>query len=286
MSRSLAFRRRSGSCGTVHEDDRASPFYSKKPRYSFTDEQKDMLRDAFRSDPYPTSAAIDTLASKMDLSAKTVINWFHNHRMRSKQQNREENGKTVNGVSIKHEPDSNSLDGAQFSSQNSYTTDSQNSSPDPSVPVASPDSTNPASSPNSLDRSQSTQQQCASSTPLNSMARKRKNANPQYVSAGAVLDRHNASEDDDGGEIDVTSLSESQPPLSESELLKSAAQSEAAGSTGTEEVAGRAKIARLERRVQEEDMRWEEAEVDREDCLQKLESRVNTESGTADEWEF
>lgn len=282
----VAYRRRSGSCGTVHEDDRASPFYSKKPRYSFTEEQKITLREAFRTDPYPTSAAIETLASKMDLSAKTVINWFHNHRMRSKQQNRDDNGKLVNGVYIKQEPDSNSMDGAPFSSQNSYTTDSQNSSPDPSVPVASPDSTNPALSPNSLDRSQSMQQQCTS-TPLpnSNIGRKRKSANPQYVSAGAVLDRHNVSEDEVEPEIDVTGLSESQPP--QSELLKtSTSQAETAKASTFMDGASRVKIAKLEQRVNEEDMKWEETEVDREGCLQKLESRVNTDPSTTEEWEF
>ena len=169
--------------------------------------------------------------------------------MRSKQQNRDDNGKLVNGMYIKQEPDSNSLDDAQFSSQNSYTTDSQNSSPDPSVPAASPDSTNPESSPNSLDRSQPMQNGSAAPLSNSNMGRKRKSANPQYVSAGAVLDKHNTSEDDDGGEIDVTGVSESHSP--QSELLK---QAEASEST---ENPNRAKIAKLEQRVKEDDMRWE-----------------------------
>lgn len=283
-----AFRRRSGSCGTVHEDDRASPFYSKKPRYSFTDEQKNMLREAFRNDPYPTSSAIDTLAISMDLSAKTVTNWFHNHRMRSKQQNREDGGGKPGpgGIYIKQEPDSNSLDGAQFSSQNSYTTDSQNSSPDPAPAagsVASPDSTNPITPPGPPDGSQSTH---CTSTPNNNInnTRKRKSANPQYVSAGAVLDKHSAGEDDDGVEIDVTGLSEcpqegtSQPDMGEAAcapLLEGSVEG------------SKAKIAKLEQRVREDDMKWEEAEqVDRVGCLQKLETSVNTDSNSADDWEF
>lgn len=269
-----AFRRRSGSCGTVQEDDRSSPFYSKKARYSFTDEQKNMLREAFHADPYPSTAAVDALALKMELSSKTVTNWFHNHRMRSKQQNREENGKLL---CIKQEPDSNSLDGARYSSQNSYTTDSHNSSPDPSLPVASPDSTNPETSPGILDRSQSALN--CSSTP-NGNNRKRKNANPKYVSAGAVLDKHNSGEEDDGGEIDVTGLSETQPQ-------SAAAQLSTAADAGDEvEDANRAKIARIEQRVTEGDLKWDDEVVDRQDCLQKLESQVNTTDTCTEDWEF
>lgn len=245
-----------------------------------------MLREAFRNDAYPSATGIETLANKMDLSAKTVINWFHNHRMRSKQQNRDDNGKVVNGVYIKQEPDSNSLDGTQFSSQNSYTTDSHNSSPNPSVPVASPDSTNnPIASP-VLDGSQVSQQQCTS-TPLSNgnMGRKRKNANPQYVSAGAVLDKHNSSEEDDGLEIDVTSLSE--PVLSShADPLAATATTEGRAEEDMAEQASKAKIAKLEQRVREDDMKWEDEQVDRLGCLQKLESRVNTDSNDADDWEF
>ena len=257
-----------------------------------------MLREAFRADPYPTSTAIETLASKMQLSAKTVINWFHNHRMRSKQQNRDENGKCLNGVLIKQEPDGGSLDGAQFSSQNSYT-DSHNSSPDPTANIGDP--ANPALSPSSLDRSHVVQHNNTSNAiaACNNITRKRKSANPNYGSAGAVLDKHNTTDDDD--EIDVTGLSEAD--------LQSTSQPKAASKNGVgeaeaaelskhmeadideeeddDEVERKAKIARLEERVQKDDMKWEEETVvDRTNCLQKLESRVNNDSGSADDWEF
>lgn len=251
-----------------------------------------MLRDAFRADPYPTSTAIETLASKMQLSAKTVINWFHNHRMRSKQQNRDENGKCLNGVYIKQEPDGGSLDGAQFSSQNSFT-DSHNSSPDPTETVG--DAINQALSPSSLDRSQNPQHNNTSNAAVacNNITRKRKSANPKYVSAGAVLDKHNTTDDDD--EIDVTGLSEADlqatsqsktSPQGDSVRLSTAGASNETTpeKDEEEEIERKAKIARLEESVQKSDLKWEEESVDRSDCLQKLESRVNNDS--ADDWEF
>lgn len=254
-----------------------------------------MLREAFNHDPYPTSAAIEALAIKMQLSAKTVINWFHNHRMRSKQQNRDENGKCLNGVVIKQEPDTASLDGVQFSSQNSYTTDSQHSSPDPSGDAAmSP----PSSS--AVDRSQATQQNNISSSVgstshthtsiCNNITRKRKSANPaRYVSAGAQLDKHNTADDED--EIDVTGLSEADlKPGAEEESasVPESAVKEGEGVDGEGEgLERRCKIARLEASTQKSDLQWEEETVvDRSDCLQKLESRVNNDSNSADEWEF
>lgn len=56
----------------------------KKPRVSFTDEQKKSLREAFAADPYPTQSTLDQLARGLGVGTKTVVNWFHNHRMRAK----------------------------------------------------------------------------------------------------------------------------------------------------------------------------------------------------------
>ena len=58
----------------------------KKPRVFFTEEQKETLRQAYASDPYPNQSMIETLASQLGVTPKTIINWFHNHRMRAKQQ--------------------------------------------------------------------------------------------------------------------------------------------------------------------------------------------------------
>ena len=58
---------------------------SKKTRVFFSEEQKDMLRDIYAKDPYPNPATIEQLAQRIGVMSKTVVNWFHNHRMRAKQ---------------------------------------------------------------------------------------------------------------------------------------------------------------------------------------------------------
>ncbi|XP_013780046.2 homeobox protein cut-like [Limulus polyphemus] len=64
-----------------------SPYSStKKPRILFSDEQKEALRLAFSMDPYPSTVTMEFLASELNLSVRTVTNWFHNYRMRLKQQ--------------------------------------------------------------------------------------------------------------------------------------------------------------------------------------------------------
>jgi len=58
----------------------------KKPRLFFTEDQKTALRQAYIADPYPNQMAIEKLAADIGVGVKTVVNWFHNHRMRAKQQ--------------------------------------------------------------------------------------------------------------------------------------------------------------------------------------------------------
>jgi len=41
---------------------------------------------AFALDPYPNVTAIEFLGRELGLSSRTITNWFHNHRMRLKQQ--------------------------------------------------------------------------------------------------------------------------------------------------------------------------------------------------------
>ena len=58
----------------------------KKPRVFFTEEQKMSLRQAYANDAYPNQNTLEELAKDLGVGTKTVINWFHNHRMRAKQQ--------------------------------------------------------------------------------------------------------------------------------------------------------------------------------------------------------
>ncbi|XP_031330798.1 homeobox protein cut-like isoform X2 [Photinus pyralis] len=62
------------------------PPSAKKQRVLFSEEQKEALRLAFALDPYPNVATIEFLATELGLSSRTITNWFHNHRMRLKQQ--------------------------------------------------------------------------------------------------------------------------------------------------------------------------------------------------------
>ena len=62
------------------------PLSAKKQRVLFSEEQKEALRLAFALDPYPNVATIEFLAGELALSSRTITNWFHNHRMRLKQQ--------------------------------------------------------------------------------------------------------------------------------------------------------------------------------------------------------
>ncbi|XP_037089449.1 homeobox protein cut-like [Pollicipes pollicipes] len=59
---------------------------SKKSRVLFTDEQKEALLLAFALDPYPNMTAVEFLCQELGLTHRTITNWFHNHRMRMKQQ--------------------------------------------------------------------------------------------------------------------------------------------------------------------------------------------------------
>lgn len=59
---------------------------AKKQRVLFSEEQKEALRLAFALDPYPNMQTIEYLATELGLSTRTITNWFHNHRMRLKQQ--------------------------------------------------------------------------------------------------------------------------------------------------------------------------------------------------------
>ncbi|KAL3856803.1 hypothetical protein ACJMK2_011520, partial [Sinanodonta woodiana] len=84
-----ANRRRRSSLEDRYDSPVSLP---KRPRVFFTEEQKDILRTAYSHDPYPNQNTIEGLANELNVGVKTVINWFHNHRMRAKQQQHNSNG--------------------------------------------------------------------------------------------------------------------------------------------------------------------------------------------------
>lgn len=72
------------------------PSAAKKQRVLFSEEQKEALRLAFTLDPYPSVATIEFLATELGLASRTITNWFHNHRMRLKQQSPHGNESQMN----------------------------------------------------------------------------------------------------------------------------------------------------------------------------------------------
>jgi len=79
-------RKSSSNSGSESADGITTTVSQKKPRLFFTEDQKTALRQAYIADPYPNQVAIDRLAADIGVGVKTVVNWFHNHRMRAKQQ--------------------------------------------------------------------------------------------------------------------------------------------------------------------------------------------------------
>ena len=82
-------------CGQMHPSmtgpggaslSSSSPSPAKKQRILFSEQQKEALKLAFSLDPYPSTSAMEFLGQELNLSTRTITNWFHNHRMRLKQQ--------------------------------------------------------------------------------------------------------------------------------------------------------------------------------------------------------
>ncbi|CAB3403145.1 unnamed protein product [Caenorhabditis bovis] len=64
---------------------------AKKPiqRTVISDVQKDILRFVFVNEPHPGQDICEMLANRLDMNVRTVQNWFHNHRTRTKARERE-----------------------------------------------------------------------------------------------------------------------------------------------------------------------------------------------------
>ncbi|XP_052715814.1 homeobox protein cut-like 1 isoform X4 [Crassostrea angulata] len=118
----MAQRRRRSSLEDRSYD---SPSMPKRPRVFFTEEQKDKLRMAYNQDPYPNQNTIEALANELNVGVKTVINWFHNHRMRAKQQQHVGSGSQSSPVdyagTVKSENNEDTSDHSDVSSMSGET---------------------------------------------------------------------------------------------------------------------------------------------------------------------
>uniref|UniRef100_W8BEJ0 DNA-binding protein SATB n=1 Tax=Ceratitis capitata TaxID=7213 RepID=W8BEJ0_CERCA len=87
---------------------------NKKQRVLFSEEQKQALRLAFELDPYPNVATIEFLANELGLATRTITNWFHNHRMRLKQQVPHNQPGADNPIPSRENTNSTPFDPVQF----------------------------------------------------------------------------------------------------------------------------------------------------------------------------
>lgn len=113
---------------TEVESDHQKP----KRRFIFSEEQKDQLMKAFKFDPYPAVNQMESLASKLQLQTRTVINWFHNHRMRiryknstSNNQQQQQQAASLN-YSVRNSRNSQQFSSDQFNQSFQYFTNSNN----------------------------------------------------------------------------------------------------------------------------------------------------------------
>jgi len=95
-------------------DGSPGPPSAKKQRVLFSEEQKEALRLAFALDPYPNMATIEFLASELNLAARTITNWFHNHRMRLKQTIPHNNNDASPPAALASQNSSSSFDPGHF----------------------------------------------------------------------------------------------------------------------------------------------------------------------------
>ena len=273
--------------GSVEEIPNGMMYLPKKARVCFSEEQKDMLRDAYNRDPYPNQATIEQLAETIGVGVKTVVNWFHNHRMRAKQQ-QHLSGQSPDGsydsnmASVKS--DSSSDDSSNGESNCTYrNTPMQNGSNStqwmfPTFEVIQPrckDNMNSSDHDSNKESVESqsesdcehsdddhTQSEKNSVTGAACTGSRRKSAKPQRIPETSQVDQTSISSDsercDSHQSVDV-----SQPTPSV-----------------TPEV--NAKIDRIQKALQSSEMDWEEP--DREENINKLEKSIT--NSQEEDWEF
>jgi len=177
-------RKSSSDSGSESVNGTAAAVSQKKPRLYFTEDQKLALRRAYIADPYPNQAAIERLAADIGVGVKTVVNWFHNHRMRAKQQ------------------PANNTDLSASSSLAANETSTASSSFLKTEQLSSADSLQDATDPHSSDFNSLCPVSDAVNSPRSTSAKprmkncsaasRRKRAKPHRLASGTVLDRTGA----------------------------------------------------------------------------------------------
>jgi len=192
------FKRKSNSdSGSESANGTTTTVSQKKPRLFFTEEQKTSLRRAYIADPYPNQTAIERLAADIGVGVKTVVNWFHNHRMRAKQQ-----------PATSTELSASSFTHCLASQVKTETSIASNTDQQLSVDsLGLQDGTEPQSSDVNSPRPVSAASLSAKPRLKNlSAASKRKRAKPHRLSTGTVVDRteqQDVSHDVDSNPVDL-----------------------------------------------------------------------------------
>lgn len=158
---------------------------------------------AYAHDPYPNQTTIEVLATQLMVTPKTIVNWFHNHRMRAKQQ--------VHNGQLKTEDDVGSNDSMSSETSSYYrpmsstpsTAESQWMFPslDAVIPSSRRSSINSATSEQDRmaledmddaphDYSTSKPVPPAPQMPIGGSSSKRKRAKPKWNYEGTQLDRN------------------------------------------------------------------------------------------------
>lgn len=206
----------------------------KKPRLFFSEDQKTALRQAYTADPYPNQAAIERLAADIGVGVKTVVNWFHNHRMRAKQQ-------AVNSADpsaqclVKTEAGMEQLlpvDSPEDSTEPHRTADGNSLSPVRDI-VNSPES-------------------AISKTRVRNLSAgsRRKRARPHRLSTGTVLDR--TEQPDDVADHDSTDVSHAGDPHTTATDTYSTDDGQSASLSKLVEAERERNIERLQRNLEQE----------------------------------
>lgn len=221
----------------------------KKPRLFFTEDQKTALRKAYVADPYPNQAAIEKLAADIGVGVKTVVNWFHNHRMRAKQQpsnSTDLSSSSSTQCSVKSETGDASL----FNAEHQSSVDGLPDVTEPHVNSLCPVGDDVNSSSSTLAKPPRMKRVSAAS--------KRKCAKPHRLSTGTVLDRTEQQDmvyDTDNGQAG--------DPIDLRAAASEMCSAEDQASSVTE---------------------WIEAEAERERNIERLQR--NLEQEPAVDWEF
>jgi hypothetical protein len=252
---------------------------------------------------------------QLGVRPKTVINWFHNHRMRTKQQAHPEtptnDGSDSEAAAGRNEDVENMSDNSELSNDyNQYMHSQSREMTQWMFPSFEPVNLSRASSANSFesnhmmengsnaklgDASSDSESLCNGAEGRRrlslSASNRRKSAKPQWVYQGIQLDK---SQRQDGMDMPVMSEgsdvlttqgdhSERSTPATATSVLSHDSRLDAddlskdGGQRDT-------KIKKLQKAIERSELEWEE--VDRSEKISRLEKHLHEENGTNEGWEF